>query len=42
MLPSALDMGIFSDPFTFATAVGLTAAIVLFLWYFYKVISKYA
>ncbi len=42
MLGSALDLGILSDPLTFAEAVGLSSAIVLFLYFFFKEISKFA
>jgi hypothetical protein len=41
LLSNALDLGILSDPLTFAEAVGLASAIVLFLFYFFKVISKF-
>lgn len=39
---SVLDLGgIFADPFIFAEAIGLTAAIVLFLYFLYKEIERF-
>ena len=42
MLSLLLDLGIFQSPYTFAFAIGMTAGIVMFLYFFFKVIVKFA
>jgi hypothetical protein len=40
---SPLDLGgIFADPFTFAEAIGLTAAVVLFLYFLFREVEKFS